>query len=219
MRAAKSFWLLLYGRLRALLSARIVRRSIPFCCVNAAFHGRTFAVAQAGASHMEHVVTFKRRSLAIPPFDPRRKEPWTAAELKLVGTMPDEEVARRTGRSVGAVGRRRGQSQPQEPGSKIEPWTSEEDKLLGTVTDREAARLLDRSVAAVSHRRARLGIPARHPKATRRWTRDEEKLLGTQPDPEIARRLNRTTKSVLHRRTRLKIPPWRPAWNLKLPTK
>jgi len=111
------------------------------------------------------VATFKCRSLKIPR---ARKpgtntSPWTPAEIKLLGTLPDEEVARRIGRSVGAVIQRRELLHIPMQNPKLRDWTADEDELLGTGPDAEIVRRLGRTLSATSHRRVRLKIPAWRP--------------------------------------------------------
>lgn len=69
--------------------------------------------------------------------------PWTKAELRLLGTVPDDEAGRRMGRSLMSVRLKR-------QGLRIDaplqpPWSEAETKLLGTAPDREVAKRLGRS--------------------------------------------------------------------------
>jgi outer membrane lipoprotein-sorting protein len=69
--------------------------------------------------------------------DPAHGAGWSDAELRLLGTAPDDEVARRIGRPVNAVRIKRarlGIPNPEGPG-----WTEEELALLGTAPDEEVA--------------------------------------------------------------------------------
>jgi hypothetical protein len=82
--------------------------------------------------------------------------PETARQLALLGTLPDAEVARRTGRAPNAVRlmrERRGIPNP--AGNR---WTAEGLALLGTLPDREVARRLGRSLSSVTQKRCQLGI-------------------------------------------------------------
>jgi hypothetical protein len=82
---------------------------------------------------------------------------WKAAELALLGTLPLEMVARRTGRTPGAVRQKREElGIPNPTGNR---WGSEEIALLGTLHDEEVGRRLGRSRSAVTQKRIDLGIP------------------------------------------------------------
>jgi hypothetical protein len=82
---------------------------------------------------------------------------WTKAELRLLGKLPDAEVAERTGRGEEAVWVKRtklGIPNPSGPG-----WTAEELDLLGTMPDAEVAARTGRTENGVTLKRCRLGIP------------------------------------------------------------
>jgi hypothetical protein len=90
----------------------------------------------------------------VPGFQGPR---WTAEQLALLGTLPDAEVARRTGRTPNAVRQMRERlGIPNPAGNR---WTAEGLALLGTLPDREVARRLGRSLASVTQKRCQLGIP------------------------------------------------------------
>ena len=131
----------------------------------------------------------------------RRQAPeWTLEEDRLLGTKADRVLARRFGRSIGAVRARRGKKRIR---VKTD-WRPADDRVLGTRTDRQIALLLGRSVSNVSWRRKKLGIP---PKAKARpWTQDEEALLGSKPDEELAQAFGRTIEAVAGRRSQLGRP-------------
>jgi hypothetical protein len=81
---------------------------------------------------------------------------WTAEELALLGTMPDDVVAARIGKTMVAVSlmrRRMGIINP-----AADRWTAEDIALLGTLPDGEVARLAGRSRTAVTQKRCQLGI-------------------------------------------------------------
>jgi hypothetical protein len=73
-----------------------------------------------------------------------------------LGTVPDEELAQRTGRSVGAVRQKRGSWASRTPAGNR--WRAEEVALLGTLSDRKVARRLGRSLQSVTQKRIKLGI-------------------------------------------------------------
>jgi hypothetical protein len=88
--------------------------------------------------------------------------PWTRQELKLLGKMPDAELAARIGRTRNAVRVMRGRLGLPDPLGPWHPeggWTAEELQLLGTVPDGELAARFGRSEAAVRMKRHTLGIP------------------------------------------------------------
>ena len=122
---------------------------------------------------------------------------WTESQIKLLGVLPDDEVAKQTGFSVDAVGRKRAKM-----GILIRrprrPWTESEDRLLGTEPDTKLAVRLKRSRADVRLRRIALGLqpPVSRP-PYRAWTSDEDKLPGSDTDAAIAKRLGRTRFSVV----------------------
>jgi hypothetical protein len=76
--------------------------------------------------------------------------------LTLLDTVPDEKVARRTGRTPGAVRQKReGLGIPNPAGNR---WRDDEIALLGTLPDREVARKVGRSLQSVTQKRCKLGI-------------------------------------------------------------
>ena len=82
---------------------------------------------------------------------------WTPEDIALLGTIPDEAVARRTGRTAGAVRQKREElGIPNPAGNR---WTAEGIALLGTLPDREVARRLGRSLQSVTQKRIKLAIP------------------------------------------------------------
>jgi hypothetical protein len=88
--------------------------------------------------------------------------PWTPAEDALLGTMPDQEVARRLNRTLTAVWLRRHCLNLPAFGRrhKRRRWTAEMDALLGTRPDAAVAQQIGLSITEVFYRRQHLGIPA-----------------------------------------------------------
>jgi hypothetical protein len=81
---------------------------------------------------------------------------WAPEDISLLGTMPDEEVARRTRRTAGAVRQKREElGIPNPAGNR---WTAEGIALLGMLPDREVAQRLGRSLQSVTQKRIKLGI-------------------------------------------------------------
>jgi hypothetical protein len=84
----------------------------------------------------------------------REQSPW---QLTLLGTAPDNEVARRIGRTPKAaqvMRSKRGIPNPSGPG-----WIEGELALLGTAPDAEVAAKVGRTEGAVTLKRCLLGIP------------------------------------------------------------
>ena len=110
----------------------------------------------------------RRRQLAAGKV--RRQHPeWTREEDGLLGTQPDQVLARKFGRSVGAVRCRRWKKRIHRD---LKSWRPADDRILGTRPDREIAMLLGRSRSNVVWRRQKLGIA---PKAKARpWVPQEE---------------------------------------------
>jgi hypothetical protein len=81
---------------------------------------------------------------------------WTPEDIALLGAVPDDEVARRTGRTAGAVRQKREELRLPNPAGNR--WRSEDIALLGTVPDAEVARRLGRSIQSVTQKRIKLGI-------------------------------------------------------------
>src|SRR5271157_3589998 len=79
----------------------------------------------------------------------RARIPWTKQQDVLLGTMPDERLARKLRRSVEAVRARRHAKRI----SFRRQWQPEEDKILGTRPDPDIAKLLGREVSVVALRR------------------------------------------------------------------
>ncbi len=81
---------------------------------------------------------------------------WTPEDIALLGTVPDEDVARKTSRTVEAVRQKREKlGIPNPAGNR---WRQDEAALLGTLPDREVARRPGRSLQSVTQKRIKLGI-------------------------------------------------------------
>jgi hypothetical protein len=92
---------------------------------------------------------------------------WTRAQLWMLGRLPDEEVARRTGRSREAVrGKRKALGIPN-PASNH--WSEDEDALARTLLPQVAAARTGRSLKAVYERRRALGLPDGRASNGPRW--------------------------------------------------
>src|SRR5205814_2233642 len=100
--------------------------------------------------------------------------PWTKQELRVLGTIPDREFARRFRRTLQAIATKRMlRGIPRFIGAgDFRLWTATEDSLLGTAPDRAIARLLGRSLFAVQNKRLKMRIPMANP-GHRIWTKAE----------------------------------------------
>ena len=102
------------------------------------------------------------RSCPLTRWSGDAARPWTRQELKLLGKMPDAELAARIGRTKNAVRvmrLRRGLPNPLGPYHRDGGGAAEELQLLGTVPDGELAARLGRSEGAIRSKRHTLGIP------------------------------------------------------------
>jgi hypothetical protein len=81
---------------------------------------------------------------------------WTPEDVALLGIIPDEELARRTGRTVGAVRQKREELGSANPSGNRR--TTEGIALLGRMSDREVARRLGRLLQSVTQERIKFGI-------------------------------------------------------------
>src|SRR6266545_6020826 len=93
----------------------------------------------------------------------RRGVPWTRAELKQLGRLPDSVLARRTRRTIKAVVTER---ERRRIGMKTVPrrWTAREIKLLGRFNDHEVARRLRRTKTSIVRQRHALHISTLRPR-------------------------------------------------------
>ena len=130
----------------------------------------------------------------------KRPPLWTKAEDSLLGTMPDEKLARKLNRSIEAVKGRRHLKRI----STRRPWQPGENKLLGTQPDSAISKLVGRVTSVVSLRRRQLGIPPFQDKSGE----EMEKKLAALTDEQIARLMR---KSHFLKRTPTKSKK-APAW-------
>jgi hypothetical protein len=88
---------------------------------------------------------------------------WKPEEDKLLGTMTDAEVAKKTGRNVNAVIKRRLRLgiPNRVPARRV--WTQEQIALLGTLPDRKLAEQIRCPDHVVTFKRRSLKIPASRP--------------------------------------------------------
>jgi hypothetical protein len=89
---------------------------------------------------------------------------WSPDEIALLGTMTDTEVAKQTGRSLGAVNKKRtalhAPALEEGPaGVHLVYWTEEENEAVRTLPAEEVARRFKRSLHAIRQRRYQLEVP------------------------------------------------------------
>lgn len=107
----------------------------------------------------QHQVRNQRRAFKIPAFLRRSAgRRWTVAETRLLGTMPDKELARRLKRTLPALQSRRHILGIPYLNPTFKRWKPEEDKLLGRFSDEEVARRANRPLNSVKTRRQYLRI-------------------------------------------------------------
>lgn len=180
------------------------------------------AAARQGAAAMKEKVwspdeleakaaTVRRIGLRPPTRWTLARGGWTADQVALLGTDHDEAIAKRIGRSPGAVTSKR-------VGLKIaahsgragggRSWTATEVALLGTDRDAMIAKKIGRTVRAVTSKRTALKIPAASGwrGGGRPWTAEEVALVGTARDEVIAAKIGRTPMAVRLRRVAMKLP-------------
>ena len=137
---------------------------------------------------------------------------WAAEEDELLGTMPDEELARHLHRSVAAVAMRRAQRLIPKFDSRQRRWTPQEDALLGKHPDQEVARTLGRPYKAVHKRRTLLGIPVCRANQLI-WTAEMDKLLLDHTNGGVAALIGWSSAAVHLRRKKLGlVTPWKLTW-------
>jgi len=156
-----------------------------------------------------------RSLLRRRPAGRRTRAPnWTEAEDRLLGTWPDERLARFLDRTLKAVQTRR-LKQGIRFGSPPPRWTADEKRLLDPALARgpirkwtgEVARRLGRSVVAIRRQR-RLKYGPVFP-SPRKWSVRELRLLGTRRDREVATLIGRKCVDVQVKRCALGIPSFR----------
>src|SRR6266566_6038429 len=109
-------------------------------------------------------VQVERLRCKIPVFNNTRK--WKEEHLRLLGTAPDQEVAKMTGYSVSAVHSMRlkhttvrfRRGGPRRPRRLLRVWTEQEKALLKELSDREMAERLGSSLKSIRRARREFGI-------------------------------------------------------------
>jgi hypothetical protein len=127
-------------------------------------------------------------------------ERWTDYELRLVGRIRDEELAKLLRRTAGAVAAKRESLDIPIFSPQRIRWSSREIELLGKRPDAVVARMLGRTRYAVQLKRHTLRMSPQCWENRRAWMPAEDALLGTMKDAELARMLKRSVLSVRSRR-------------------
>ena len=127
------------------------------------------------------------------------RERWTDYELRLLGRIRDEELAKLLRRSPGAIAARRELLDIPICAPQRIRWSTREIEMLGKRPDSVVARMLGRTRYAVQLKRHSLGISQcwEHRRA---WTAAEDAVLGTRRDAVLAKQLKRTVSSIRSRR-------------------
>ncbi|HEY3321314.1 MAG TPA: hypothetical protein VGP72_12660 [Planctomycetota bacterium] len=138
-----------------------------------------------------------RIRLQVPPHTLARHK-WTPAEVELLGTMSDGELAERLGLRCSTIKNMRLSLKiPALRPSR--QWKPEETKLLGALPDKALANQLGIHESSVRKARTRLNLRASQPRHD--WTPEKLKLLGTMPDKELALLLGTSAAVVSYRRS------------------
>lgn len=143
--------------------------------------------------------------------------PWPPRLARLLGTMPDQQLAARAGVHPHTVKEERERRQIL-PFSYRRPkvvWTAAMISQLGLASDRQVAAELGLCHASVCRKRRQLNIPSYAPPPHDQyggydWTRREIALLGRHTDRRVAKLLGITLSAVINKRQLLQIPPFKP---------
>lgn len=135
---------------------------------------------------------------------------WNAAQLAILGTAPDAEVAAAVGvndSAIHSMRKRRGVPAFGQSREKLaHSWTKKQLSWLGKLPDVEIARRVGLNTATVSVKRRGMGIETKSKHSGRQWTAKELKLLGTDSDVAIGKKLGLGRRSVRLKRSSLGIP-------------
>ena len=145
------------------------------------------------------------------------REPWSAEDTQYLGahgSLSDAQIAKRLGRSVDAVRRKRWLMRLPKDAAAItggtrERWSANDVQFLcahGALDDAQIAKRLGRSVDAVRKKRSMLTLPLK----TRDWESEELATLKRMAkdgatDQEVAKALGRAVNAVRQKRQLLKI--------------
>ena len=129
---------------------------------------------------------------------------WTREESALLGTRPDQDLAKLFGRTLTSICVRRNRLKIPCFNPKARRWSEVERKLLGTMSDADLAKQLELSEKRVRGYRESHHVPV-FDRQLHQWTGAEDKLLGTTRDEVLAKKWGVTVTAIKHRRTRLRI--------------
>jgi DNA-binding CsgD family transcriptional regulator len=142
-------------------------------------------------------VQSKRKQLNITAFNAHlakkiQVHEWTEQEIALLGTKPDQELAKELGKGTTAVGNKRRKlgiasyEEKQEEGTSFKKQLAEIQALLGKVSDNQIAEMYKVEVSRVAKLRKKQKIPSFRSQAVPVLTAEQIKLLGTVYDRELA---------------------------------
>lgn len=173
-----------------------------------------------------HSVSYKRRLLKIPPFNPapynRGNAPfaWRPEDLALLGKMPDRRLAAQLGISESTVHfkRQRLGIPAFRPHRRIR-WSEEMLELLGRVRDSDVAEQYGIPKKSVYLKRTKLGIPAAFASGLMVVRTPEIADLLRLPTLEVQRRSGLSVETIKRLRAELDISAptlvrWR--WDLEI---
>ena len=171
-------------------------------------------VAQHTGYSLEEIARVRQllnRRASLAELNRCRAIDWSAENIALLGTLPDQEVAYILGCSRQAIAARRKVLGivPHKPIGL--QWTNDLILQLGCSSDRQLAEQMGVCVRTVLNKRHAQGITAHRASLT--WTAETVALLGTCPDGQLARHLNCSRKSIVQKRKALGIPAHVPSKN------
>jgi hypothetical protein len=147
------------------------------------------------------MVSNRRRRLGIDAFGesfvPEFEHVWSQQEIKMLGTMPDNQVAKRLGVSTSLVWTKRNslgippfkkEPQPRPRPGRIKAWEPSPDLvlLLGKSSDKEIAKMAGVSAEVVFYHRKKHGIAAA-PARVCILNPEQIAMLGILPDRELVK--------------------------------
>jgi len=155
-----------------------------------------------------------RNTMSIPRPPKRKKNgpppPDFSAVERLLGVLPDRQIARQLGCAVEHVAahrKKRNISRAPPPRYDKLDWTAV-DPLLGVLTDVEIAERMGCAKISVGKRRKKFGIPrATYSRSNFSWE-DFDSLLGTASDTILAHAIGCSAATVYLRRKRLGVKPY-----------
>lgn len=143
---------------------------------------------------------------------PTVRRAWTNEMLELLGTMSDQEVAKRVGVTDSAVNIKRRTlgilSYGKSTQANKHPWSKKELAMLGKLSDAQVARNIGLSAGVVAAKRRSLGRPIAGGKTSRQrlWTKKEIAKLGKISDVEFSKQFRINRRQVKEKRYELEIP-------------